>query len=410
MATFKKALLRVGTYESPDGSVVVTRERLANWRKQFRRMGKANQVVPSGWDHSDDVAEQTPMSVKAFSDPSNIKSAQKTVGRLLKFELTPDGNAAELTLDITKPDAIESCRTNTIGVSPIIFDSWRDGKGNEYRDCITHVDLVNHPVDSDQGQFSEVHATQGVCCAIRMSLDAGKTAKVFRMADDSDPTDDEEMDDDDSDESLSDDDETGDDTDTSSADRFKRTLAAMAEDGYALPPDTDESNFLERLETAVLTKKANTDDEPGDDEENQDDQNGAGMMPTETTPAFAAMSLKANAAHNYATNMHRMGLRQRLDALLNSGRCTAHEHKQKLADVNAVKLSLNSNGEPKVSRAEDWIGSREALPQGCAWDNEKRRLSLGNPTERPAPTATNGGDFTDDEASKIADSVFARKR
>jgi hypothetical protein len=171
MAGFKKAVLRVGTYHSPDGEVPVTPERLQHWRREFQRMKSARQVVPVDWDHAEQSnrAGLTPLSLGDFR---KRRSARNTVGHLVDFDLTEDG--AVLTLDVPDENAADKADKNLVFVSPVISPAWRDGALNEYADCITHVDFVNHPVDYSQGPFerisTETNQQPAIACALRMGL------------------------------------------------------------------------------------------------------------------------------------------------------------------------------------------------------------------------------------------------
>ena len=167
MAVFKKTVLKVGTYHSPDGTVEVTPERLKHWAATHKRLVSNKQVVPCNWDHLDDPVKAVPMSRDTFR---RRRSARDTVGHLRDVKLASDGQSVELHLQVLKKDAKEAASNNTVYVSPVIYPNWRDGGGNEYQDVITHVDFVNHPVDHSQGPFV---ATQlgTVGMAIRMSTD-----------------------------------------------------------------------------------------------------------------------------------------------------------------------------------------------------------------------------------------------
>ena len=179
MVAFKKIALKTGTYHSPDGEVPVTVARLQHWRDEFARMKAARQVVPIAWDHAEqsDKANLQPMSL---ADYRRKRSAKDTIGHLVDFQLTQDG--AELTLDVHDPDAAKSATNNSVFISPVISPTWRDGAANEYADCFTHVDFVNHPVDHSQGPFTRVDSPAGagvatgtteqpaIACALRMGL------------------------------------------------------------------------------------------------------------------------------------------------------------------------------------------------------------------------------------------------
>ncbi len=185
MAKFHKTILRVGEYESPDGSVVVTPQRLAHWEKQHQALSANRQVVPIDWDHASDPTDAVPLSL---TDYQKKRSAKNTVGRVADVKRSSDGNSMELTMEISDPKAVASAKSNHVFVSPVIFGDWKDGKGNVYEDVITHVDIVNHPVDSTQTPFKALSI-------LRMGIDAGKP-QSYRLAMELHDEDEDEDDDD----------------------------------------------------------------------------------------------------------------------------------------------------------------------------------------------------------------------
>lgn len=230
---FFKHMLRVGRYFSPDRQVDVTPDKLKALQANFDRMTKAGYVVPIHWDHGT-AAESTPMSVDEFR---NKRTAKNTVGVLSDFRLNDEGDAAIVTVDLRRPEAVAAAEANDVQLSPVIFDEWSDGKANKYKDAITTVDLVNHPVDPDQTDFSPVadlvtpaekavapyvdQATGMVACAIRLGLDAGKPQTFFFAKKDDEEDDDEDDIDIDLDIDADDDDgDEGDDDDSGEVEDF----------------------------------------------------------------------------------------------------------------------------------------------------------------------------------------------
>ncbi len=127
-----------------------------------------------------------------------------------------------------------------------------------------------------------------------------------------------------------------------------------------------------------------------------------------TTPEFTAMSLKANAAHAYAQDVHRETLGKQLQGLLESGRCTPYEHKQRSGELGTVKLSLDKAGKPASGDLEKWIASRDAVPEGTMWDSKTRtdKLSL----EKTEPPKCITGVTTKEDAKKLVDEVYGVKK
>jgi hypothetical protein len=174
---FRKSMLKVGTYHSPDGVVEVTPERLRHWSEEFQKMSSAGQVIPMHWDHGNESEDLLPISMDNFQRKAT-RSARNSVGKLTKFDVAPDGNSANIEFVTLTSDATNKTAANSVYVSPVIFPEWKDGHGNTYTDVITHMDIVDHPVDHSQGP------AKPVMCCIRMGY-----GKPYKMSDD-------EMDDD----------------------------------------------------------------------------------------------------------------------------------------------------------------------------------------------------------------------
>lgn len=413
MAKFKKTILRVGQYRSLDGTVKVTPARLRHWVNQFKQFSNAGNVVPVSFDHATEEEGLTPLSVNEF------RSAENTVGRLHDLRLSKDGKAAEMVLDIADPKAVQLARSNHVFVSPVLCQRWRDGRGNNYRDLWSHVDIVNHPVDSSQTPFQAL-STAGTQYW-RFALDEDEDLKDLEddamggndmdamndMADMGDDTADMGGD------TMGDmvDDAMADMTpgptdgamDGTPADSGKLTevLADLLQIGIVLGDDTNENNFLDRFVPALKTYVANNADTAGGDDDMYKDD------PLEVEqPQFAQMSLAQRRVHEFAQTAHREKVRSRLNRLFMSGRCTRPELEEKRAQTEIVRLSLDSMGTPKASDVEKWIESREALPKGTFWSTKVKAQRLSLSVEEPPKRA---GQLTEEKAEKIAQRLLNRK-
>ena len=377
MAKFKKTMLGARTYHSPDGTLDVTQARLKHWADTFAKFRAAHLAVPIGWGHADDPKDSQPVKV----GDKRRRLPQDTVGYLEQFSLTPDGDSAELTINVPREEDAEKVKNNLAELSPVVFETWKDGDGQEWTDCITHVDLVQHPVDQRQSEF------QPVACALRLGLDIGKPV-IYRlqgedkdMPEDKKPPEESEV--------------------NNEGDRLKKVLDALAGMQIVLSDDTNEENFLQHLEQALLTATAM----------------GAGEGPAEepmeiTQPEFA-MSLdkqKPTASDRqlkYLAHHHRGTVATRLSALVASGQCTPAEYKSRQPAVKAIRLALDDDGNAQPSNLETWIASREAVPKGTFWDPETRtRLLRMEVVERPEQS---GEALTPEQADKVADEIL-RKR
>ena len=414
MSKFRKAILKPGRYHSPDGVVDVTPARLRHWEKQFRQMSKARQVVPIDWDHAESQSDLQPLTMDAYE---RRRSAQNTIGHLADFRVNADGTAAEITLDLRTDKAVEAASKNTVYVSPVLFPEWKDGAGNTYQDCITHVDMVNHPVDHSQTPFVPVEP-QTIACALRMSL----SPRPYRFS--GDPKMADEKDDekkpfppkDDADDAPADDappiDAPPDDSAIEEAaaaekannGRLVDVLSALAKMSIILPQDTDASNLLDRLYTGLLTAAAK-------DGQNSDAGLDTGMAGDSKIidPDISTMSLEGRKAYEYAEKQHRKSLGQRLDALLAAGQCTPHEAKQRKLKLPSVRLSLDaSTGEARPTKLEEWLESREAVPKGTFWDDQQR-LSLARETILEPPSHMRG-EPTKEEVNETAAWALGKKK
>lgn len=368
--TFRKQMLHVGKYKSPDGEVDVTPDRLRHWSREFGRMTSNRQAIPMHWDHSSDLAELTPVTMDLFE--RRERSAKNAVGRMTGFDVAEDGKSASISFEVTDPAAVGKFDSNTIQVSPVFFSSWADGGGNVYADCITHLDAVVHPVDHSQSPAQRVET---ICCAIRFGMDSKpmeKTATTDSTAD------------------------TNEEPDTMAT--VGKVCEQLKEIDIVLPDDTNGQNFLDRLYTALLTAVATQDPvmpQPSDDK-------------TVVDPKIATMSLEAKQALAYGERTHRNAVQSQLDDLLKSGRCTPAEHTEQSKGVTAIKLSLNDQGEPEKSGLEAWIDSRKAVPQGTFWSSEQK-LSRMSVAEQPGPIDVSeaGGETVDPD--KAADFVLGKR-
>lgn len=385
---FNKAVLKVGQYKSPDGHVDVTPGRLRHWARQFKRLNDAAQVVPIDWDHANSESDLKPL---AIADYERKRSAKNTVGKLIDFKLSADGQGAELVLDVPDETASEKAAQNLVYVSPVIFPKWKDGAGNEYSDCITHVDLVNHPVDHSQGPF--VPEPGVIACAIRMGL-----SKPLRMA---------EGDTKDADEKEPDADDEGDKTADSLTDdggRLKAVIEALAKMDIVLSEDTNTETLLAHLHQALLTAAAHRGEDTNDNA-----PGGAGDKTMVADPGAAgvtALSLEARGAIAWAENTHHNQVAGRLKKLLEDGKCTPAEFKSRQNETGAIKLSLDTKGKVAPSDLEKWIDSREAVPRGTFWEPDQKVRMSAVVEEAPANMR---GEMTADEVTATADWALGRK-
>ncbi len=407
-------MLKVGQYHSPDGVVDVTPDRLRHWAANFSRLTDANQTVPMHFDHSEKLSELSPVSMSDFQQRK--RSAANSVGRMTGFKLNSVGDAAEIQFEVNDPRAESVVKSNAAQLSPVIFPSWKDGEGNEYKDLITHLDIVNHPVDHSQ--------SEAVCCSlIRMGV------TPYRLSSD-DPVEDEDDDEDllnaalEGEDSLKDelpesdglppDDmadgglpagdaadngelPNGDDdiesialdgegeiesptespieADAMGGSEIGDLVLALAAHEIKLPDDTDSGNFLDRLKTALVAT-AEVQPQSADIEISQPQQ------------GFMAMSLES-----YAHKSYRVELARELNGLLKSGRATPAEVRRQVDSLKAVKLSLTKSGDPAENAVSQFIANRKTLPEGAVWSSEDRLRKM-SVVPQPDHATTKSGMLT----------------
>lgn len=423
MAKFKKAILKVDTYHSPDGEVVTTRERLEHFADSFQRMSEAGSIIPVAWDHAIDEQGIKPLTVEEFAaEERKIPSARNTVGKLVDIAINAAGDSAELLLEITDPVAAGRADRNEVFISPIILDEWQDGHGTDFSDVLTHIDLVNHPVDHSQTPF--VRAEPG---AVALALRMGLSTQLYRLGTDmlTDPdektADEPELPEVPADEPEPDEEETEEaeeptgPTLTMVLEALKALVGMLSaleqkqdtgdEEPDALPdtPDNDPMTVADPGFTAMGSRAGKPKAKPTAAKP-KPKAPAKPAKPAAVDPAIARLSLQTRAAMEYAEAEHKKALAGRLTALLNNGQCSPHEHAAKDTELSAVRMSLGADNKPAKTRIEDWIADREQIPSGSFWDG-KRRLASANVVDAPH-TLTN--EVTDTDADQILDRVFGK--
>lgn len=402
---FKKSILRPGrrvSPDAPDAPIEITEDRLKHWADTFAVMTKdhpAGETLSIPMDylkHADDVTKSVPV-------PSGKESDRKAAGFVRGFELSSDdhGPFAELTVEVSGADAIEACEKNLLDVSPVIFDSFTDGTGTSWRDCIGQVDLVHHPVDMSQGEFRPVDTL--AMSAVRMSAKNGQGVKVYRLASDQfPPNQNDESDQGGGDKSGGEPsrqpnpDAPPNDDDAQLDEAIVMNLEAL---GVGLPSDfcmdgskECKQTLLAGLKTAAMSQAKQ------DEDKSEDEMSGNKSSEREVTkPEVQTMSSqtddKASTAFRFAERTHKDTIAKRLSSLLESGRCTPKEHEAQSEAVKAIRLSFDQQGEPITSAVENFLAAREAVPEGTFWSAEeksRRAVRMSSRTTEGHPQTEKG--------------------
>jgi hypothetical protein len=425
MARLSKGILKAKKHVAPNGVVDVTPQRLKHWDDQQRLMLSRNLAPSVHFDHSDKPEDNVPVKLEA--DGKIKRGAHNAVGRLAQFQTA--GDHANITLDLPDDLAADKSRKNIVGVSPVIVPMFRDGDGNEYKDCIVAYDLVTHPVDNTQTPFVEM--TDAIACSLRVFDDANK-ATIYKLSADDDEKDKNPFAKKDGDgdgesgegggsgESASEGNkppasdkppelppnaETPENkdlpADESSKFEAEAIVAHLSQLGVELPADwsfkSDAAGqiLLASLKTrskALQTEKAEEETEPADDP-----NSGETVV---SDPGYAAMSL-------YAENMHRDTIKTKLNELLKNGQCTPAEAKQLTESITTIKLSLDASGKQlSKSDVETFILHRESVPKGTFWDDKARTRMSASVVEPPANMR---GDLTTEETQNTVNWALGRK-
>lgn len=377
MASFRKAVLSVGTYHSPDGVVVVTAPRLVHWANQVARIQATDYAIPMHWDHAenDSIDLLEPIKLSALKEGKS-RSAAHTVGKLVSFKVATDGQSAELTVETLTPSATEKANSNAVYVSPVLFDKWKDGAGNEYTDTIGSIDLVDYPVDHSQGPFMPVASSTRMGCAIRMSA---TPSKLFRLG----PvpmTFPDKSDDGDGDEQKAAPEADAAPTPAPQAPptsaRIADAIKGLAALKIMLPEDTTPENFLDRLVPALMTAAAQTAPDAVEAEQLPPEPPTPEQPVLADNPQIAAMSLRIRTLETNKLNEGRAAIAARLDALVKSGRATPAEFQAKSKTLGVQKLSLSKDDTINAGSIGIWLEARESTPEGSCWSPEMRTQKL----------------------------------
>lgn len=174
--------------------------------------------------------------------------------------------------------------------------------------------------------------------------------------------------------------------------------------GLALPGDTDHTNFLDRLETALLTKRAaDPDFDPATD--GGGDQYGMSSRPMETTPPVVMSQTKKGPvamSQQQQTRLQmleskmletsRRDLTARVDRLLRTRRISTDIHKGLRNELKGVALSFSDSGDLKGGSLLVRIQAYEALPESHL--SETRFTGESDVSE--VPLSLDGGETTTD--------------
>lgn len=393
MSAFRKSILAVGSYRSPEGAIHVTTDRLKHWEKSVRKIQSANYQIPVHWNHADitDTDHLSPIH-RMSATPAQ---AERTVGRLVDFQVARDGQSAEIVVETLTPSATEAVESNAVFVSPVLFDQWQDGRGESYSDIIGSVDLVDLPVDNSQSRFQPT-AMMSTRSVIRMST---KPKQIFRLSTEAKMDAENENETPDADPQQP---ETP-PTTPESPSMLSEVITGLAAMKIMLPSDTNTANFLDRLNVALMTVAAQ---DPEPEKENTEVVDPSPAEPE--TPAIATMSTRINQLESRLLEGEKKAVRDRLDALLKSGRCSPAEFDAKSKVLGVQRMSLATDGTVNRGAIGDWVSDRESIPEGAFWD-PAQKIQRMSASPQPDKFKTKGDSSPDVETMKRQKAEMLRR-
>lgn len=418
MAKFKKKVLEPGTYHSPDGVLVITKDRIKHWADSFKEMKNARINVPTPWGHQKLGA--------SYEDREYLES-KFNAGFIEDLNVNDDGELIAV-LDIPREEDANKVGTIVREVSPQIETKWKDGKGREWDDVITHLALVTKPVVPEQDNFESLPPQGGIRLSLRYKLSLEEEEKYMDGKGK----------------------EKEKEVEVGGGEIDSELLDALASVGLHLPEGLSKVDFVPALKAAALTLKAKGGEAPGEEgneedlfkdldlsglgdeegkeneeeekeekkgkkaeagEENVEDLSGGGEEKgkgpiMEQQPSYTmstrekALEARLALFQSKLEDADRTRLDNEISLLLSQGKITPVIANELRKDLGKYKLSLNSKDEPQTSILAAKIETFKLMPEGSAWSNDDR-VRLRNSAEEDLPSEFKS--LTEEAADKIAD-------
>lgn len=340
MPKFAKEVLRPGTYHQGSKRITITADDCRDFYLSLSQLRERGLHLPLILEHP--PADRDPNATKLgfpIEHPGELLADElrRTVGYSdLGSTQTRmnDRGGIEIAFDVPDQQTAQQLADKRIRfVSPELLHYWKDGKGFEYRKLMSHVALTHRPVQIDQTagfvQLSMSDVPRGVIqlsieelesppdepitfegikpMAKKLKRRLNTAARLQLAALIGQLSSDENNFEDDDAGSNGGDNKPKDGANGSSNDnpdmpktgdagdkQFEALIAHLTKLGLALPSDTDDSNLVDRLLTAVMTYNAVNDANDADDD--ADDQNGGGN--TEELSAMGTAQFSASAARD----------------------------------------------------------------------------------------------------------------
>lgn len=348
MPKFKKVIATPGTYQGTDmvnGGKAEQKQdvaRLKAYAEKFNQMRAAGLEVPAPAKHLLNI-----VPVKSDDDvtKASMVGSKANYGFWEKLEVNADG-ALEGIVDVPLAEDAERIGKTVLATSPMIHSEWTDGNGKVWKDVITHIALVNQPIEAGQTNFVPVLAM-----AHSMGFDELKIVALGGSPDD---------------DTTIGGSKEGINAKTATV---KDALAILKQCGLTLPPDTTPENLVEYIVVAGGAIAASNGE---DDDEEEEMQTKGKKQPNPIAMAHGDDEVKNEHLLQFATNQVKASYKSRLDALVTSGRLPAKTRKEKFdPQVEVVALAFDdTTGEPVPNMLDTMLETLEAMPANPLLKNQ----------------------------------------
>lgn len=464
MPTFTKAILRPGTYlaRTPDGrrtKQTITLDRLKSWADKFSQMVASGLRIPAPYRHD-------PNAVPLLEDQNG---ADNNAGFWKRLWLGPDATLYG-ELDVPRSEDASRVGTTVTEVSPLVEPERIDGKGREWKDSITHIALVTHPIASGQENFQP--SDQMPAGAAAFCLSHLVEGKVMEFADNpqapagtgSQPSEDDSQSRTSTQQMSS---------PNASNPSMQQVMEALKVIGLTLPDDTVPENLAERIVVAARAISGKEESEGGQEPKEQPTpivmshgeksvgdflnkvihvfkplrkksklRTGNKPKIETTTPSDRGIQMSqeekqalevaqkaAEQALEFATGQAVQGYEFRIQQLVKTGRIAPKYVDDKIKpQLEAFQLSFDDDGKPVETSLDLLLSSLEALPANSvittpATGRKNRKVPRGKragmmyANEEPLPEDVGGddqdsttspgeGEMTDEQADSIAEEML----
>lgn len=295
---FIKDIVSVGRYEIPDGKGGVKEhqislERLRKWANTFNHMRDSGIRIPCPFNHDPNA-----VPVQLGQD-GTLASSQENAGFWDALWVDEDQGKLMGVLDAhgenTDPNSPAGKISNTIRETSVYVrpQGWKDGKGRDWEEPILHIAAVTHPIQPGQDNFQPLAEDIAIAMAFKTPEKKDKAKPKAKSA--SLPLPPGESDGVDATTPTNPDKVLGSEKPDvtsmgGSMGDVLEMLKAVAK--IALPEDTNEQNFVERLRIA-LTQKSVSEEEEEDEGTVYQPPEGAALRNAPFVMAFSQQQIDA---------------------------------------------------------------------------------------------------------------------